>query len=146
MHAFNGDPHPGNYLFRPGGRVTFLDFGLVKYFTEREVYVLRRLSETIVQAPDPAAFRATLEDAGFLKRGAAVSDEELTEFFRPFYHFVIDEESGALDDKYAAFRTSRDDMPGETAAHYAGRTFYRFVPDARVLTWDNSRISLKEPT
>src|SRR5580693_4072120 len=25
-HAFNGDPHPGNYLFQPGGRVTFLDF------------------------------------------------------------------------------------------------------------------------
>ncbi len=28
-HAFNGDPHPGNYLFHGGGRVTFLDFGLV---------------------------------------------------------------------------------------------------------------------
>ena len=35
FHAFNGDPHPGNYLFRPGGQVTFLDFGLVKRFTER---------------------------------------------------------------------------------------------------------------
>ena len=22
LHAFNGDPHPGNYLFRPGGHVT----------------------------------------------------------------------------------------------------------------------------
>ena len=33
VRAFNGDPHPGNYLFRPGGRVTFLDFGLVKHFT-----------------------------------------------------------------------------------------------------------------
>ena len=35
MRAFNGDPHPGNYLFHPGGRVTFLDFGLVKRFTRR---------------------------------------------------------------------------------------------------------------
>ena len=33
LAAFNGDPHPGNYLFHPGGRVTFLDFGLVKHFT-----------------------------------------------------------------------------------------------------------------
>ena len=33
LHAFNGDPHPGNYLFEPGGQVTFLDFGLVKHFT-----------------------------------------------------------------------------------------------------------------
>ena len=35
LHAFNGDPHPGNYLFRPGGRVTFLDFGLVKRLRRR---------------------------------------------------------------------------------------------------------------
>ncbi len=28
--AFNADPHPGNYLFHPGGAVTFLDFGCVQ--------------------------------------------------------------------------------------------------------------------
>ena len=28
--AFNADPHPGNYLFQPGGQVTFLDFGCVQ--------------------------------------------------------------------------------------------------------------------
>ncbi|MEO5724712.1 MAG: AarF/ABC1/UbiB kinase family protein, partial [Ilumatobacteraceae bacterium] len=33
MHAFNGDPHPGNYLFHGDGRITFLDFGLVKHFS-----------------------------------------------------------------------------------------------------------------
>ena len=37
LHAFNGDPHPGNYLFQPGGQVTFLDFGLVKRFDPDEV-------------------------------------------------------------------------------------------------------------
>ncbi|MCB0981893.1 MAG: AarF/ABC1/UbiB kinase family protein, partial [Ilumatobacter sp.] len=37
MHAFNGDPHPGNYLFHGDGRVTFLDFGLVKHFSEAEM-------------------------------------------------------------------------------------------------------------
>jgi hypothetical protein len=37
LHAFNGDPHPGNCLFRPGGQVTFLDFGLVKRFDREEV-------------------------------------------------------------------------------------------------------------
>jgi predicted unusual protein kinase regulating ubiquinone biosynthesis (AarF/ABC1/UbiB family) len=30
--VFNGDPHPGNYLFDAEGRVVFLDFGCVKYF------------------------------------------------------------------------------------------------------------------
>jgi predicted unusual protein kinase regulating ubiquinone biosynthesis (AarF/ABC1/UbiB family) len=28
--AFNADPHPGNYLFQPGGQITFLDFGCVQ--------------------------------------------------------------------------------------------------------------------
>src|SRR5439155_15938293 len=36
MKAFNGDPHPGNYLFRPGGKVTFLDFGLVTHFDDED--------------------------------------------------------------------------------------------------------------
>jgi predicted unusual protein kinase regulating ubiquinone biosynthesis (AarF/ABC1/UbiB family) len=31
-HVFNGDPHPGNYLFLPEGRVAFLDFGCVQRF------------------------------------------------------------------------------------------------------------------
>lgn len=30
--VYNGDPHPGNYLFHPDGRVTFLDFGCVRRF------------------------------------------------------------------------------------------------------------------
>ena len=32
----NGDPHPGNYLFG-GGKVTFLDYGLVKRFSAGEL-------------------------------------------------------------------------------------------------------------
>jgi predicted unusual protein kinase regulating ubiquinone biosynthesis (AarF/ABC1/UbiB family) len=102
LHAFNGDPHPGNYLFRPGGRVTFLDFGLVKYFSPDEVYPLQRLIETIVVDPDPVEFRKTLEDAGFLQKDAALSDEEVVEYFRHFYHFVIDDHSGVLDETYAS--------------------------------------------
>jgi predicted unusual protein kinase regulating ubiquinone biosynthesis (AarF/ABC1/UbiB family) len=30
---FNADPHPGNYLFLPDGRVAFLDFGCVQRFS-----------------------------------------------------------------------------------------------------------------
>src|SRR3954463_14442872 len=92
--AFNGDPHPGNYLFRPGGRVTFLDFGLVKYFTAEEVHPLQRLIETIVIDPDPNAFRATLEDAGFLKPNSSMTNEEVVDYFRHFYQFVLDERTG----------------------------------------------------
>jgi predicted unusual protein kinase regulating ubiquinone biosynthesis (AarF/ABC1/UbiB family) len=102
LHAFNGDPHPGNYLFRPGGRVTFLDFGLVKYFTPEEVYPLQRLIETIVLEPDKAAFRKTLEDAGFLQRDAEMTDDEVAGYFQHFYHFVLEDHSGVLDETYAS--------------------------------------------
>src|SRR6266849_4619924 len=37
LHAFNGDPHPGNYLFHGRGRVTFLDFGLTKRFSAEDL-------------------------------------------------------------------------------------------------------------
>jgi predicted unusual protein kinase regulating ubiquinone biosynthesis (AarF/ABC1/UbiB family) len=85
LHLFNGDPHPGNYLFRPDGRVTFLDFGLVKRFTQIEIAHIRRLIETIVLEPDPVAFRRAMEDAGFLRAGAPVSDDAVSEYFGHFY-------------------------------------------------------------
>ena len=57
-HAFNGDPHPGNYLFHPGGQVTFLDFGLVKHFSDdRAVDVRARWSRAAAVDHDAAAFR-----------------------------------------------------------------------------------------
>jgi predicted unusual protein kinase regulating ubiquinone biosynthesis (AarF/ABC1/UbiB family) len=68
VHAhgvFNGDPHPGNYRFHPDGRVTFLDFGLVKRWEpgewERLVPVLDHLLEE-----DRAGTVAAMVDAGFL--------------------------------------------------------------------------------
>ena len=51
--AFNGDPHPGNYLFRPGGEVTFLDFGLVKRFTQAELDEFAELIVHIVVRARP---------------------------------------------------------------------------------------------
>ena len=48
LSAFNGDPHPGNYLFQPGGQVTFLDFGLVKHFTGDELDVFGDMIDAMV--------------------------------------------------------------------------------------------------
>ncbi len=31
----NADPHPGNYIFHDGGRVTFLDYGCIQRITDR---------------------------------------------------------------------------------------------------------------
>jgi PPOX class probable F420-dependent enzyme len=49
----------------------------------------------------------------------------------------------ALDRKYLPYRTARSEMPERTRAHYAGRVFLRFVPDDRIISWDNRRLPLR---
>jgi predicted unusual protein kinase regulating ubiquinone biosynthesis (AarF/ABC1/UbiB family) len=88
VRAFNGDPHPGNYLFHRGGRVTFLDFGLVRHFTSAELQPLMQMARTICVEHDPEAFRATLENAGFLRRGAPLSTEAIVEHLAVFYDTI----------------------------------------------------------
>jgi predicted unusual protein kinase regulating ubiquinone biosynthesis (AarF/ABC1/UbiB family) len=88
MSAFNGDPHPGNYLFRPGGHVTFLDFGLVKYFTPEELKPLVHMVRYLCVDSDPAAFRTAMEDADFLTRDAPITTEQVIEHMALFYDTV----------------------------------------------------------
>ena len=52
LHAFNGDPHPGNYLFHGDGVVTFLDFGLVKRYEPDEVALFEELIRAMVLEHD----------------------------------------------------------------------------------------------
>jgi predicted unusual protein kinase regulating ubiquinone biosynthesis (AarF/ABC1/UbiB family) len=58
---FNADPHPGNYVFHDGGRVTFLDFGCIQVITDRHKGLSHRLHHAAA-ARDEASFdRATSE-------------------------------------------------------------------------------------
>ena len=51
--------------------------------------------------------------------------------------------AAAIDEKYAAFRTAPADLPDSARERYADFAFFRFVPGPRLLTWDNSRLSVK---
>ena len=88
VRAFNGDPHPGNYLFHGGGRVTFLDFGLVKHFTEAELEPLLQMVRNVCIEHDPEAFRRSLEGAGFLRPGAPLSTAAIVEHLAVFYDTI----------------------------------------------------------
>ncbi len=88
VHAFNGDPHPGNYLFHGGGQVTFLDFGLVKHFTLAELQPLMQMARHLCVRNDPEAFRRSMERAGFLRPGAPLSTETIVEHMAVFYDTI----------------------------------------------------------
>ncbi len=64
-HIFNGDPHPGNYRFHPDGSVTFLDFGLVKRWTDAEMATLWPVIAPLLAA-DPLETVREMVTAGFL--------------------------------------------------------------------------------
>jgi predicted unusual protein kinase regulating ubiquinone biosynthesis (AarF/ABC1/UbiB family) len=45
---FNGDPHPGNYLFTEDGKVIFLDFGCVRVFPEAFLVVWKESALSVL--------------------------------------------------------------------------------------------------
>ena len=102
MHAFNGDPHPGNYLFHRDGTVTFLDFGLVKHFTGGEMETFIAMVRAAAYDHDPASFRAIVEHAGLLRPGCPAGDEEIGEYFSQFYESVREDRQVTWSAEYAS--------------------------------------------
>ncbi len=91
-HTFNGDPHPGNYLFRDDGTVVLLDFGCVKEIPTGMAADMRRYMTAAVRAArtdapeDWAAFDQALADALDFDRG----DAAVAEMFRELFLYMID--------------------------------------------------------
>jgi predicted unusual protein kinase regulating ubiquinone biosynthesis (AarF/ABC1/UbiB family) len=88
---FNGDPHPGNYRFHPKkGRVTFLDFGLVKRWSPGELETLSPILDAILRQDPPGLVKA-LVAAGFLPSKHGQSEELIYEFCaQPYIPFQVE--------------------------------------------------------
>ncbi len=55
---------------------------------------------------------------------------------------VLARVADALDAKYAAFRTPREEMPEATRTRYrTSPATIEIVPDDRILSWDNARLT-----
>jgi predicted unusual protein kinase regulating ubiquinone biosynthesis (AarF/ABC1/UbiB family) len=89
--AFNGDPHPGNYRFHPKkGKVTFLDFGLVKRWAPGELESLSPILDSILRQDPPGLVRA-LAKAGFLPRSQHISQDLVYEYCsQPYIPFQLE--------------------------------------------------------
>jgi predicted unusual protein kinase regulating ubiquinone biosynthesis (AarF/ABC1/UbiB family) len=71
---FNTDPHPGNYLLRPDGRMTFLDFGNTVEVGDRQL--LRKALEAALKA-DADGFSSAASDLGYVRNLDRVDRELL---------------------------------------------------------------------
>jgi predicted unusual protein kinase regulating ubiquinone biosynthesis (AarF/ABC1/UbiB family) len=65
-----GDPHPGNYLLCPDGRVCFLDFGLLRDVDAARVAAERGIA-LAVRDQDAAGLKAALVDGGYVPASRA---------------------------------------------------------------------------
>ena len=67
-----GDPHPGNYLLRPDGRVCFLDFGLLRDIDRGHVDAEAAIA-LAAREEDAAALKDALVAGGYLPADRAAS-------------------------------------------------------------------------
>lgn len=99
--VFNGDPHPGNYLFDDEGRVVFLDFGCVKYFPSE----MRQNWRALVRAHlsnDPATFARQLVALTFIPSLDGFDPAVLFEYFGYFYEPIQEDREFAFSRAYNA--------------------------------------------
>lgn len=58
---FNADPHPGNYLFYPDGRVAFLDFGCVQVYPPDALAAFMAVRDGAIAGETGPAFEAKID-------------------------------------------------------------------------------------
>ena len=107
MGSYNGDPHPGNYLFHPGGRVTFLDFGLVKTVDAPITALLSGVFAASVSEDDVVGFEAAMRAAGFIKPGISVDADLLFQHHGKRWRRMVADEVARMP--WPSHRPVRDD-------------------------------------
>ena len=100
FRLFNGDPHPGNYLFPGDGTVAFLDFGSVKMFRSITRDQLQRQLAAAIDG-DAAELLARMRDAGFIPDPEGVDADRLLEMFQTFNRPVLRDEEFTYTRDYA---------------------------------------------
>ena len=112
-----GDPHPGNYLLRPDGRVAFLDYGLLRDVTPERVDAERTIARA-VHDKDAPALKSALITGGYLpaERADMVDAELALRMMRHatrWYAVPGERRFGTEDEERRARRRDRDREPGD---------------------------------
>src|SRR5215203_4898756 len=89
---FSGDPHPGNFLLQPDGKVAFLDFGLFKVMPE-ELIRIELECQRAGHEGDGERLKQIWTETGFLSEPDRFRpDKLLAQFLDATWWYVLDEE------------------------------------------------------
>ena len=90
--VFNGDPHPGNYIFHHDGSVTFLDFGLVKRWSPGEWETLYPTLDAVIVRRDPELLVRAMQQSGFLRPNHGLDPVHVFDYVSsPYVPYLTDE-------------------------------------------------------
>jgi predicted unusual protein kinase regulating ubiquinone biosynthesis (AarF/ABC1/UbiB family) len=79
----HGDPHPGNFMMLPDGRLAVIDFGSCAPLPDGFPPILGQMVALAVQ-DRYAELTRLMYDSGWVLPGKTVTNREITDFLRPF--------------------------------------------------------------
>jgi len=118
LHAFNADPHPGNYLFRRDGSVAFLDFGCVKRYSPDQVAQMQELVRAVLRQDADAVWQAFAE-LGLFSAAGGPTPREILDWYTESFEILLGPQP---------FQVTP-----ETAARIIGKEYSPAGPSGRVV-------------
>lgn len=103
VRLLHADPHPGNFMLLPDGRMAVIDFGAVARLPDGSPRGLGEIA-TVALRDDPEALLRMLRAEGYVREGVDVDAQAVQAFFAPFV------DAWRLE----RFRFSRDWLRAET--------------------------------
>jgi hypothetical protein len=75
---------------------------MVKHFSDADLMPLMQMARNLCVDQDPALFRASLEQAGFLVPGAPLTNDQVTEHLAVFYQLIRESRTVTVTGDYAS--------------------------------------------
>lgn len=125
LQRFNGDPHPGNYLFLLDGRVGWVDFGCVKTMDAALSTHWRQFIRGVIDN-DPDSVRAAIDALGMVPDPARYDYQHFFDLMRAWYEpWWSNQPYQFTRERHTAlWRRMALDNPNAARTHFPRSTFY----------------------
>jgi hypothetical protein len=126
---FSGDPHPGNFLLQPDGRVAFFDFGLVKRMDAASVRLELDCQRAAAEGR-AADLHRLMAAAGIFPQPERIRPQELLEYVHTAIGWYLVDEELSLTPEMATAALLESAAPQGT---YFAKFRHQHLPPEHVL-------------